>query len=142
MPRRMETDEDRRRKNEVDLASYHRLKDDPEWLERHRALGREYQRAYTVRNRERINARRRELFRERYRAAKAAVIKALGGCCHDCRINDLRVLEIDHVNGGGGVHRRSGSSLKIFKHMMEHLEEYQLLCANCHTIKTYRQPEG
>jgi hypothetical protein len=137
MARRLETEADYARKRQVDLASYHRKKDDPEWLEKRRAYQREYMRAYNAKNRERVNANHRERARERYAKWKAKAHKALGGCCSDCRINDVRVLQIDHVNGGGRKHRMSVGGVKLFEHVVDHPEEYQLLCANCHMIKTY-----
>jgi hypothetical protein len=91
-----------------------------------------------------------------YRARlKKAVHEVLGNrcasitCCwhnNDGSVgcNDSRMLQIDHINGGGTKERRELSGhmihLKILK--MPHPEnEYQLLCANCNWAKRFEKGE-
>jgi hypothetical protein len=52
-----------------------------------------------------------------------------------------RALQIDHKTGGGGKHRKSEGwkyRTNLHKIPTELLrKQFQLLCANCHAIKTY-----
>jgi 5-methylcytosine-specific restriction endonuclease McrA len=71
----------------------------------------------------------------------------LGGKCVVCNNNDYRVLEIDHVkairrkpNDGSA---ESGTRLRQRIHNGSRtISNLQLLCANCHTIKTYEELWG
>jgi hypothetical protein len=54
------------------------------------------------------------------------------------------VLEIDHVNGGGHAERRAGikhGTRRYYDLIAANPSEYQLLCANCHKIKTLENSE-
>ena len=69
---------------------------------------------------------------------KAAVFDILGRECIRCGINDTRVLQIDHINGGG---RKERTELKlnyykfVLGKLLEENTDYQVLCANCNWIK-------
>ena len=65
-------------------------------------------------------------------------MKSLGGKCELCGFADCRALEIHHRNGDGREERErlGGSSLTYYRQMLSHLEDYQLLCANCYRILT------
>lgn len=85
---------------------------------------------------QRANAKKRRI------AVRNAVIELLGGKCNRCSIIDARVLQIDHVKA---IHReKSGKesghkvALKILNGIIK-LSEVQLLCANCHVIKTLEE---
>lgn len=97
-----------------------------------------------------------DMLSERYRyknKLRLKVIKLLGDECKMCKENDLRVLEIDHVFGDGCLERKKFSNkviyiliIKAFElNLVEALEivhnRYQVLCANCHKIKTYDNNE-
>lgn len=66
-------------------------------------------------------------------------IEALGGRCVKCGMLDLRCLQIDHINGGGGKEIRSTGAYARYKWIKSNVEEaklkYQILCANCNWIK-------
>lgn len=79
----------------------------------------------------------------RSRARKRAkVIAMLGSRCVGCGTRDVRVLQIDHRLGDGYKLRRGGR-IRGFdeKHYADiingddPLDRYQLLCANCHSLK-------
>ena len=56
--------------------------------------------------------------------------------CSRCGYSDIRALQIDHINGGGSVHRNSFTSNKVYmKYIRENPHEFQILCANCNWIK-------
>jgi len=75
------------------------------------------------------------LNRTAYGRWKMRAFMHLGGRCEICEINDMSVLELDHRNGGGRDERRRMSISKMFKRVLTHPTEYQLLCANCHARK-------
>jgi hypothetical protein len=55
---------------------------------------------------------------------------------------DPRCLQIDHINGGGHKQRKELRDVECFyKYVLNHPEEYQLLCANCNWIKRYERNE-
>src|SRR5258708_14170519 len=78
------------------------------------------------------------------RSRRDQVFTLLGGRCAWCSLDDWRVLQVDHIVGDGAAERRQfGGKLANWasdgaytKYMVEHLEKYQLLCANCHALKT------
>ena len=71
------------------------------------------------------------------------VIDLLGGpVCARCEFDDIRALVVDHKDGGGSQHRRDAVSLwGVYRHALEHPEEYQVLCCNCNQIKRHEDGE-
>lgn len=69
------------------------------------------------------------------------VLDLMGGKCVTCKIDDKRVLEIDHIveilRGRNNIPKVSSWALisKIYQGR-EDMSKLQLLCANCHMIKT------
>lgn len=95
-------------------------------------------------NRNYVNGRRRELYRDNapaeisrqqssYRKLRNALIAAYGGVCKCCGESEVMFLEIDHINGGGAKHLRSKPPATIYREMLENYQptEYQVLCSNC-----------
>jgi len=76
---------------------------------------------------------------------KKIIMDLLGGRCVRCGINDWRVLQIDHVNGGGTKEKKryggNGYYIHIIRKLKEGSKDYQLLCANCNWIKKYENGE-
>lgn len=69
---------------------------------------------------------------------------ALGGVCVQCGYDNPRALEFDHVNNDGSKDRRSGTKSDSYNRVQIHKaiaagerDDIQLLCANCHRIKTF-----
>lgn len=83
---------------------------------------------------ERNKGQARKAARERFQRLRAEMLDLLGGRCVRCGYHDRRALEIDHLIP------RKETRLKEWHREMsnirEHPEQYQLLCANCHTIKS------
>lgn len=69
------------------------------------------------------------------------IIELLGGKCKRCGFDDIRALQIDHVNGGGYKEMKSIHSRERLRLVVESIKnkenKYQLLCANCNWIKRY-----
>jgi hypothetical protein len=86
--------------------------------------------------------------REWYAKIRQRVLDSLGGRCVQCGICDSRVLQIDHVFGGGNraekVRRnRKRSWVAYYYEVIRDAKsgKYQLLCANCNWIKKHEQNE-
>jgi len=136
VPDRREYWKNRRHQKAEAVNAYQR-----QWYRRHWAS--ELTRA---RNYKRLNSDDvKKSLRQSYHALKMRVIKVLGGKCKRCGITDWRVLQVDHVNGGG---TREAKVLKLkargfYQHVLKnaHSGKYQLLCANCNWIKRYENHE-
>ena len=147
-------------------AAYYR-----EWLAKNKDAAKEYHKGYYQENRERIieqkseyastdAAKEKEKVRKARYESKGIVkdgtrmtskirrqdkrielLNFLGGKCERCGNGDWRVLQVDHVNGGGSQERKTGYNLSaIRKDVFEHgRTKYQVLCANCHAIKIYEE---
>ena len=77
--------------------------------------------------------------------AKRRVFALFGGCCLKCGNKDVRVLQLDHIAPTGtkrDTNFRSGKGLyyKILRDE-EDLTQLQVLCANCHQIKTFENSD-
>jgi predicted HNH restriction endonuclease len=96
-------------------------------------------RDWRAKHREHTRTYGTEWRRRTARDRRAAAIEALGGVCTWCGIDDYRVLEIDHVDGGGHRERSTTDRITIWKAITDgtRRDEFQALCANCHRIKTY-----
>lgn len=61
-------------------------------------------------------------------------------CCKDCRNNDERVLEFDHVKG---IKRNNVTTLVYapasIKTIIEEIKKCEIRCANCHKIRHYKE---
>lgn len=79
--------------------------------------------------------------RKRHIIEREYAFKVLGNKCNICGIDDLRVLQIDHIKA---IRRKdnsdpyeSGSRLRQrIYNRSRNLKNLQILCANCHQIKT------
>lgn len=98
-----------------------------------------YHRAYEKRHRSRLN-----VMKTAHRArVKAKLFELMGGRCVRCGFEDIRALQVDHVNGvPAGLRRvpqnphRGGYKLYLAILAGKYaLEDFQLLCANCNWIK-------
>lgn len=71
----------------------------------------------------------------------------LGNKCVNCGIDDYRVLQVDHIKTIRRKNNKSNADtgyrlrLKVIRGTTD-LNNLQLLCANCHQIKTYKELYG
>ena len=86
-------------------------------------------------NREKVNA----AANSRYKRLRKAVLDLFGRKCRECGFDDIRALQIDHVQNDGALERkvfgRGGSRTFLRKVLKDTDGRYQLLCANCNAIK-------
>lgn len=80
------------------------------------------------------------LWRRKYRLdQKLKAIEILGGKCKQCGVTDYRCLQFDHIKPELRKPNSYVSHLVIRAIVLGNIkeDEIQLLCANCHSIKTY-----
>jgi len=120
--------------------------------EEKRAYSKNY---YLTIQKERRRGKREELNalqRKRTYARKLKILRHYSGSpprCAVCGEEDLVVLCIDHINGGGAKHRRElGKTLSAGGGMFYNWlvknsfpEGFQVLCANCNIRKVVRDRE-
>ena len=89
--------------------------------------------------------RRKEITRgiNSYRKAKEFVIQMYGGSCRVCSETRIGCLELDHVNNDGYIHRKEMGDKIPYAWIKRngYCDKFQLLCASCHRLKHYRDPE-
>lgn len=90
--------------------------------------------------------RRRKSTGDYTKRAREAALMILGKKCVRCKIDDIRCLQIDHIEGGG---KREITSLggaayynRVIRSATEKEKKYQLLCANCNWIKRWEGKEA
>ncbi len=83
----------------------------------------------------------KECYRNRHASMKDEILEILGGRCICCRTQYRVYLQVDHINGGGSKARRAGENWHtLVKQVRANPELFQVLCANCHTAKTWNNP--
>jgi hypothetical protein len=87
--------------------------------------------------------RAREMHRKSLKKLRAKLrqeaITLLGGQCVQCQCNDIRCLQIDHVLPCKG---KRLVTYQFYRSIIQgQTDNLQVLCANCHAIKTYCEYE-
>ena len=72
---------------------------------------------------------------------RVKALEVLGGHCVWCGVEDVRVLQIDHVNGGGTAEVKRWGHAWMYRDVVRNPGKYQLLCANCNWIKRAERHE-
>lgn len=82
----------------------------------------------------------------RHERLRNEVIELMGGRCAHCGNNDTRVLVIDHIapikrskDEIGAGKKSSWDTISRIYQGKEDMNNVQLLCANCHLIKTSKE---
>ena len=121
-----------------DLRKSRKAEYDKDYYQKHKDKRLANGDSYYSRNRENVLARQKRL-RDYW---KREVVKHFGGCCGRCGFSDVRALQVDHVSGGGNRDQKRRTSYKYYIHVIEDTSgRYQLLCANCNTIKKIENGE-
>ena len=79
--------------------------------------------------------------RNRRDKVKTTVFELLGGKCRRCGNNDIRVLQVNHINGGGtkDKHLISRNLYKKIASGERVAGDFNLLCANCNVLYEYER---
>ena len=77
--------------------------------------------------------------RYHWQTRKRAILK-LGGKCMNCGETNLRVLQLNHINGGGTPERKRRNSYQISMDVLkEKRTDIDVRCANCNIIYEYER---
>lgn len=68
-----------------------------------------------------------------HKRIRLAVMQAYGGKCSCCSENQYEFLAMDHIAGGGNIHRRKFQSSQAFYRYLRdgHPSGFRILCHNC-----------
>jgi len=85
--------------------------------------------------------------KDHYKKIKNEIFDLLGGKCVVCGFSDRRILQIDHVHGGGKKEYRSFGFglvflLVVLKKIQDGSKDYQLLCPNHNWLKRVENKEN
>lgn len=87
------------------------------------------------------NARAR--IRKLQRRLREQVFDILGRKCVRCGFDDIRALQVDHIEGGGYKERKAKGTWTVYYNIIKTSGKgYQILCANCNVIKRIENKEG
>jgi len=74
-----------------------------------------------------------------------AVIELLGGKCANCGNTDPRVLQVNHVDGGGNIEYKAYRSFRglyrVILNGERPINDLNLLCGNCNVLYEYERKE-
>ncbi len=73
---------------------------------------------------------------------KLRVVELLGGKCAKCGIVDPRLLQINHINGGGTAEYKRLGHYKLTATILNgarSIEDLNLLCANCNLLYEFER---
>ena len=71
---------------------------------------------------------------------KVKAIQKYGGKCCRCGFADYRALQFDHINGAPGIRNHRNKDYEDIA--KGRIKDLQLLCANCHCVKTIESCEN
>jgi len=113
-----------------------------EWQKRNKHRYREYQRRYFAKPG--VKEKHSEHTRAIHRHVKLEVLQhySLHLKCQECGFSDVRALSIDHIDGGGTAHARSGvNMLYYWLKNKGYPSGFQVLRMNCQYIKREEKQE-
>lgn len=91
----------------------------------------EYAKKYRLEHENKSNAH--------YHKRRDQVFNILGRKCKKCGFDDIRALQVDHIDGGGCKEIRESGHVYMYNKIINSPKEahkyYQVLCANCNSIK-------
>jgi hypothetical protein len=104
---------------------------------------RAYQHDYYLANKEELRVKRRKYkypsSNKWARKVRLDAIRAYGGFCQCCGETELQFLAIDHIYGGGTLHRKTIGKQMIFSWLRKngYPEGFQVLCHSCNLAKGF-----
>jgi hypothetical protein len=108
---------------------------------KHREYMREYMAAYRERRKQSddydVDEERRK-WREQHRRVRESAMNILGGQrCANCGCDEFRLLEINHLNGGGRASSKTGQRRQLYHAIVKgkaELSDYNVLCRVCNAL--------
>jgi len=97
---------------------------------------REYEAAYMRGWRARNSAKVAQYGKDYRKRVRSQIIEMYGGKCACCGKTEPLFLTIDHINGGGKVHRQQFRGIQSFYFSLKRegfSNDYRLLCWNCNS---------
>jgi hypothetical protein len=71
---------------------------------------------------------------------KKIVMNLLGGKCVGCGITDLRLLCVNHKNGGGTQDRKNSNKMyREIRDGIRDMADYDIRCCNCNVLYEYER---
>jgi hypothetical protein len=126
--------------NRARLCAYrkHYFATHREWFAHYWATHREQQRAYAQHARVIHHAARTTYFKRYWAANRTKVIEHYGGRCRWCGDKNHMFLQADHIHCDGASHRKElkKSSIWLWLIKNKYPKGFQILCANCHFVKS------
>lgn len=103
------------------------------YCEEHKIMDHNKKLSYYARNKEMVNAANKE----RRRAVIDRFFEMYGNICNCCQEDTREFLALDHILGGGNIHRKERTSDGVYRDAIkEHQPNlYQTLCHNCNHAK-------
>ena len=123
--KRAECDRRYREENKEKKEEYYK-----KWYQLNKETRAEYQKKYREENKEKMREERREHHNER----RAHCIEYLGGKCVVC--GTTHNLQFDHIKREGKKYSIASKLSYKFDNLKEELDKCQLLCVDCHKVKT------
>jgi len=121
-------------KNSCICKSCH-LSKNKEWRKLNPSKGNEYARVNYAKNKQAFNARSTN----HRRKLRIITILEYGGKCNHCGIEDLDVLDIDHIfNDGAADRKKNLFAYNLYRHLKKNgfpKDRHQVLCKNCNWKK-------
>jgi hypothetical protein len=112
------------------------------WRTEHKEYFKKYNVEWKKKNRVVSNKYREKWTMNVYNETRKKILEKFGNQCVMCGFNDVRALQIDHVNGGGRKEIKGMSPVSYLKKVLGDKDgHYQVLCANCNFIKRYTNNE-
>lgn len=132
------------------------LKRMKEYHNTHREYRSKYHKGYYIKNRERIlrhdkeyQTKHREDYKKYRQERKLKVLQKISGLtkpiCVGCGCDDLRLLEINHINGGGRRERRTISYPLLLAHILNgtrKTKDLNVRCRGCNAIHYMKMKYG
>ena len=128
-------------KNKEKIREYQR-----NYTNKHSKENRERAKQWRINNREKYNANTAKSAHKMILKIRNEIHNLLGSKCIRCGFSDIRALQIDHVKGYGREERKNFSNYYVYlRYILNEIKsgskDYQLLCANCNTIKKVENRE-
>lgn len=100
----------------------------------------QYDREWYFKNKERLRDTKNERVRKYRKEKRSYILEILKNSkCLNCGINDYRVLEFDHRNPEEKSFNLGDSTKYTLDRIKKEIDKCDILCANCHRIKTIKQ---